>query len=55
MRDIQAIQGVLCVYEKASRQQINKEKTTLFFCKSVTIALKKSIKDLLRVPEIKQY
>ena len=55
MRDIQVIQGVLHVYEKASGQQINKEKTTLFFYKSVTIALKKSIKDLLGVLEIKQY
>jgi len=53
--DIRAIQGILDQYEKASRQCINKEKTTLFFSKAMPLATKNDIKNLLGVPEIKEY
>ena len=53
--DIQTIQEILEVYEKASGQRINKEKTTLFFSKSVSLEVKNSIKNYLGVPEIKEY
>ena len=51
--DIYAIQEILELYEKASGQCINKEKTTLFFSKTVSMAVKNDIKNFLGVPEIK--
>lgn len=54
MGDIQTIQNILQVYEKASGQMINTEKTTLFFSKSVYEEVKNSIKAKLGVPLIKQ-
>ena len=53
--DIHAIQEILELYEKASGQRINKEKTTLFFSKTVSMAVKNDIKNFLGVPEIKEY
>ena len=53
--DIQTIQGILDLYEHASRQRIDKEKTTLFFSKSITMETKNSIKNFLGGPEIKEY
>ena len=50
---MKSIQAILEVYEKASSQQINAEKTTLFFEKPVREETKNSIKLLLGVPEIK--
>ena len=55
LEDVTTIQSILEVYESASGQQINKEKTPLFFGKTVTDVAKDSIKELLGVPEIKQY
>ena len=55
MEDVTTIQNILEVYEIASGQQRNKEKTTLFFGKSISGMAKNSIKELLGVPEIKQY
>ena len=42
-------------YEKASGQKLNTEKTTLFFSKNVPDCSKLSIKNLLAVPEIREY
>ena len=53
--DVTTIQNILEVYETASRQQINKEKTTLFFGKSVSKEVKNSVKELLGVLGIKRY
>ena len=55
LKDVTTIQNILEVYETASSQQINKEKTTLFFGKSISDMAKNSIKELLGVSEIKQY
>ncbi|XP_050289699.1 uncharacterized protein LOC126727832 [Quercus robur] len=53
--DVQTIQALLGVYEKELGQQINKEKTNLFFSKSVSNGDKIAIKNLLGVAEIKEY
>jgi len=55
LEEVNTIQGILKVYEKASGQQINSDKTTLFFRKSICESPKNSIKVLLGVSEIKQY
>ena len=55
LEEVNTIQSILKVYEKASDQQIKTEKAALFFSKSVTESTKNSIKDLLCVSEIKQY
>ena len=55
MGDIQTIQSILQVFEKVSGQQINIDKTTLFFSKSMSEMVKNSIKSRLGVLEIKQY
>ena len=55
LREVQKIQEILAVYEKALRQKINFDKTALFFGKLVSEMVKNFIKDLLGVPEIKQY
>ena len=53
--DVTTIQNILKVYESAFGQQINKEETTLFFGKSISEGVKNLVKELLGVPEIKQY
>ena len=55
MEELQVIQNILSVYEKASRQQINQGKTTLFFNKDVTEETKREILTFLKVSEIKEY
>ena len=55
MGDLQNIQGILALYEKALDRKINRDKTTLICSKSVSKATKNSIKDLLGVFEIKEY
>ena len=55
MEELQVIQNILLVYEKASRQQINQGKTTLFFNKDITEETKREILTFLKVSEIKEY
>lgn len=55
VEEVKSIQAILKVCEKASGQQINAEKTTLFFGKLVREETKNSIKLLPGVPKIKQY
>ena len=55
MEELQAIQHILSLYEGASGQQINREKTTLFFSKAVPEEMKRNIISFLGVPEIKEY
>lgn len=43
------------MYEKASGQQINKAKTTLFFSKSASLTTKNQIKNYLGLLEIRAY
>ena len=55
LREVQTIQNILHKYELASGQKINSSKTTLFFGKFVSLVSKNAIKNLLGVPEIKEY
>ena len=55
MEDLQAIQHILSLYEGASGQQINREKTTLFFSKAMSEEKKGEILSFLGVPKIKEY
>ena len=49
------IQALLDCYEKASGQKLNKNKTDLFFSKSIPVVVLDQIKESLGVQEIKQY
>jgi len=42
-------------YEGASRQQLNRDKTTLFFSKTILQVMQETIITMLGVLEIKQY
>uniref|UniRef100_A0A2N9HZ73 Reverse transcriptase domain-containing protein n=1 Tax=Fagus sylvatica TaxID=28930 RepID=A0A2N9HZ73_FAGSY len=53
--ECQKIQEILQVYEKASGQQLNRSKTTLFFSRNTTQATQEAIKSILGVPSIRQY
>uniref|UniRef100_A0A2N9FN80 Protein kinase domain-containing protein n=1 Tax=Fagus sylvatica TaxID=28930 RepID=A0A2N9FN80_FAGSY len=53
--DVNRIQGILTQYENASGQQINRQKTTIFFSKSTPHSAKSAIQNMLGVPVIKQY
>ena len=55
LREVQTIQNILQKYEMASGQKINPGKITLFFGNSVSLVSKNAIKNLLGVPEIKEY
>ena len=46
---------ILATYERALRQQVNRDKTTLFFSKSTTQDMQDSIKEANRVPVVQQY
>ena len=53
--ECQSLLDILAKYEKASRQQINRSKTTLFFSKSTTKDTQSVIKDMLGVTVVQQY
>ena len=53
--EFQKLLEILATYEKASGQQINRAKTTLFFSKSTSHEMQESIKDALEVPVVQQY
>ena len=55
VEDVEAIQALLNLYEKALGQKINSAKTTMFFSKNVLDPTKETIKNLLGVAEIKEY
>ena len=53
--DCQKLLEILGTYERASEQQINRDKTTLFFSKSTTPDMQESINQALGVPVVQQY
>ena len=53
--DMEKIQEILGKYERASRQKINSDKTTLFFSNNTLNVTKDEMKNLLGVAEIKEY
>lgn len=55
MEDVRKIQEILGKYEVALGQKINSNKTTLFFSKNVSDSSKELVKNLLVVPEIREY
>ena len=55
INECEKILEILAIYERASRQQINRDKTTLFFSKSTSLQMQASIQEALGVPVVKQY
>ena len=55
LSDLQVIQNILSLYEKASGQKLNWETTTIFFSKAVSEDIKTQISNYLEVPEVKEY
>ena len=55
MDELEKIQNILCKYEKALGQKVNNDKTTLFFSSNVANSFKEHVKNLLGVPQIKEY
>ena len=53
--DCQKLLEILNTYERASGQQINRDKTTLFFSKSTSPDMQESIKQALGVSVVQQY
>ena len=55
MSDLKVIQSILTLYEQASCQRLNQEKTTIFFIKAVNEETKDLISNFLEAPEVKEY
>ena len=55
MGDLLELQDILNLYEKASGQQINRGKTTIFFSKAVLVENKVELSNFMRVSEVKEY
>ena len=53
--ECQTLLNILAKYERASSQQINRAKTTLFFSKSTNADMQNRIKDMLGVTVVQQY
>ena len=53
--DVAIIQEILSVYDRASGQLVNRDKTTIFFNKGTPLATQTMIQDTLGVLIIKQY
>ena len=53
--ECQTLLKILAKYERASSQQINRAKTTLFFSKSTNADIQDRIKDMLGVIVVQQY
>ena len=55
LEEVKSFQSLLKQYERALGQQVNREKTNLFFDKGVENSTKNSIKYYLGVAELKEY
>ena len=55
MGDLLTLQDILDLYEKASGQQINRGKMTIFYSRVVSVERKVEISNFLGVPEVKEY
>ncbi len=55
IQDCNTIMEILRRYERASGQQINQDKTTIFFSASTSLAVQKDIQEALHLLVIKQY
>ena len=55
MSNLKAVQDILSLYEQASGQKFNQEKTNIFFSKAVNEETKAVISNFLLVLEVKEY
>ena len=55
MSNLQAIQAILSLYECASGQKLNREKTSIFFSKATSEGTSEEISNFLGVSEVKEY
>ena len=55
MSDLLAVQDILSLYEEASGQKLNQEKTNIFLSKAVKEKTKAEISNFLQVPEVREY
>ena len=53
--DLQVIQNILVLYEQASGQRLNWEKTSIFFSKAVSEETKANLSAFFRGQEVKEY
>ena len=53
--DLEAILQLLQLYEQASGQKLNREKTMVFFSKGTTEERRRELKEFLGVNEIREY
>ena len=53
--DLQVIQNILVLYEQASGQRLNREKTSIFFSKAVSEETKANLSAFFRGQEVKEY
>ena len=53
--ECQKLQDILRLYEKASGQKLNRDKTTLFFNRNTPQTMQDELKKILDVPSIQQY
>ena len=53
--ECQKLQDILRLYEKASGQKLNRDKTTLFFSRNTPQTMQDELKNILGVPSIQQY
>ena len=55
MLDLLVVQDILSLYEEASGQKLNREKTNIFFSKAAKEETKAEISNFLQVPEVREY
>ena len=55
MSNLLAIQNILSLYEKASSQKLNREKTNIFFSKAMKEETKAKISNFLQVSKVREY
>ena len=55
MSDLLAVQDILSLYEEASGQKLNREKTNIFFSRAAKEETKAEISNFLQVPEVREY
>ena len=53
--DLQVIQNILVLYENSLGQKLNREKTSIFFCKAISKETKANLSSFLGVQEVKEY
>ena len=54
MSDLLAVQDILSLYEEASGQKLNRERTNIFFSKAVKEKTKAEISNFLQVSEVRE-